>query len=135
MSTDYGSATIANAPALAGVYPSGTPAVQPPIGHNALTAANTEMWNDHLGSKLAQPAGAIGAAAAGGVPLDGSSLIAAPGTLGRDKAGNLITWSTCVAGCAAGATGTLTGSTFVVGAGSAVAQAAIPANGYGWVKN
>lgn len=131
MSTDYGSATIANAAALAGVYPSGTPAVQPPIGHNALTAANTEMWNDHIGSKLTQPNTAADMA----TPVLGAGYPAAPGTLGRDKLGNLMTWSTCVAGCAAGATGTLTGSTFVVGAGAAVAQATIPANGYGWVKN
>lgn len=131
MSTDYANATIANAAAIAAVFPSGTPAVQPPIASNSLTAANSESWNGHIGlkeDKTATAANMTPATSEGGYP-------ASPGTLGRDEDGNLMTWSTCVAGCAVNATGTLTGSTFVVGAGTAVAQGAIPANGYGWVKN
>jgi len=129
MSTDYANATIAAAAALAGVFPSGTPAVQSPIAANALTAANTESWVGHIGLAETKTVTAADMAALSG------NYPASPGTLGRDEDGNLMTWSTCVAGCALGATGTLTGSTFVVGAGAAVAQGAIPANGYGWVKN
>jgi hypothetical protein len=127
MSQDYGSATIA---AAVTVGPPGGPAVQPPIGWNALTAANTDQWNGHIGNSLRKP-----------VPLTPDMVagyggyVATPGTVGRDELGALMTWATCVAGCAQGATGTLTGSTFVVGAGTAVAKSAIPANGYGWVKN
>lgn len=131
MSTDYANATIAAAASLAGVFPVGTPAVQPPIASNALTAANNESWVGHIGlaeTKTATAANMTPATAEGGYP-------ATPGTLGRDEDGNLMTWSLCVAGCAVGATGTLTGSTFVVGAGAAVSQGLIPANGYGWVKN
>lgn len=131
MSTDYANATIAGAAALAGTFPSGTPAVQPPIGSNTLTAANSNSWNGHIGlsePKVVAAANMVPATAEGGYP-------ASPGTLGRDEDGNLMTWATCVAGCAVDAVGTLTGSTFVVGAGAAVAQGAIPANGYGWVKN
>lgn len=129
MSTDYANATIAAAAAISGVFPSGTPAVQAPIGHNALTAANVESWVGHIGTKEAQ------AASVADMSVSNPGYPALPATLGRDEDGNLMTWSTCVAGCALGATGTLTGSTFVVGAGSAVAQSLIPANGYGWVKN
>lgn len=129
MSTDYANATIAGAAALAGTFPSGTPAVQPPIASNALTAANTDSWSGHIGlSETKTATAAENTAGASGYP-------ATPGTLGRDEDGNLMTWATCVAGCAANATGTLTGSTFVAGAGTAVAQGAIPANGFGWVKN
>lgn len=129
MSTDYANATIAAAPALAGVFPSGTPAVQPPIGHNTLGAANSESWNGHIGLRETKVATAAeNTPGAPGYP-------ATPGTLGRDEDGNLMTWSLCVAGTTAGTTGTLTGSTFVAGAGTAVAQGDIPANGYGWVKN
>ena len=132
MSTDYANATIAGAAALAGVFPSGTPAVQPPIGSNTLTAANSESWNGHIGlretSVLTAAEHAAGLAGNGKFP-------ASQGTLGRDEDGNLMTWSTSVAGAAAGATGTLTGSVFVAGAGTAVAQGTIPANGFGWVKN
>jgi hypothetical protein len=127
MSTDYGSATI---DARATTGPPGGPAVQPPIGYDKLTGANTEMWNGHIGtdSSVAVDSTRTTAPAAGG-------YVATPGTLGRDKAGALMTWSTSVAGAAAGATGTLTGSAFVAGAGTAVAQSLIPANGAGWVKN
>lgn len=131
MSTDYANATIAGAAALAGVFPSGTPAVQSPIAANALTAANTNSWNGHIGlseTKVATQGDMSTPVLIGGYP-------ASPGTLGRDEDGNLMTWATCVAGCAVDAVGTLTGSVFVVGAGAAVAQGAIPANGYGWVKN
>lgn len=126
MSTDYGSATIA---AAATTGPPGSPAVQPPIAYDKLTAANVEQWNGHIGNSQQQPT----TAAQNLVTNPGYP--ATPGTLGRDNLGALMTWSTCVAGCAQGATGTLTGSTFVVGAGAAVAKSAIPANGYGWVKN
>jgi hypothetical protein len=131
MSTDYANATIANAAALAGTFPSGTPAVQPPIASNSLTAANNESWNGHIGlreTKVVTAAQMVGATADGNYP-------ASPGTLGRDEDGNLMTWATCVLGTTAGTTGTLTGSAFVAGAGAAVAQGDIPANGYGWVKN
>jgi len=126
MPTDYGSATI-NAATTTG--PPGSPAVQPPIGWDRLTAGNTEMWNDHIGVELGSSVPQ--ATQAVGQPNYPATL----GTLGRDNLGALITWSTCVAGCTAGQTGTLTGSAFVVGAGSAVAQSTIPANGSGWVKN
>lgn len=129
MSQDYPNATIAGAAALAGVFPSGTPAVQPPIGHNALTTANSESWVGHIGTKEAAPA----TLAENTVGYAGYR--ATPGTVSRDEDGNLMTWSSSVAGAAAGATGTLTGSVFVAGAGTAVAQSTIPANGYGWVKN
>jgi hypothetical protein len=139
MSTDYGSATI-DARASVGpvggtpAAPPGTPPVQPPIGYDKLTAANTEMWNGHIGSELGTGTVGLKTAALGGTPTDGSSLVAVPGTLGRDKAGAAMIWATSVAGSAAGATGTLTGSVFVAGAGTAVSQAVIPANGMGWVK-
>ncbi len=132
MSTDYANATIAAAAAISGVFPSGTPAVQPPIASNALTAASNESWVGHIGLRETSVA-----TAAQMTPTNGAAAgyPASPGTLGRDEDGNLMTWSTCVAGTTAGTTGTLTGSTFVAGAGSAVAQGDIPANGYGWVKN
>jgi hypothetical protein len=140
MSTDYANATIdarASVGPVGGVpaAPPGTPAVQPPIGYNTLTAANTEMWNGHIGSDLSVPGPPIKAAALGGVPTDNSSLIATAGTLGRDKAGALMTWVTCGAGCAAGTTGTIAGTVFTPGAGSSAAQSTIAANGYGWVRN
>lgn len=128
MSQDYGSATI-NAMTTSG--PPGGPAVQPPIGYDRLTGANTEMWNGEIGVKLSQASPASDMA----TPVLIAGYPAAPGTVGRDKAGALMTWATCVAGCAAGTTGTLTGSVFVAGAGAAVAQSTIAANGYGWVKN
>jgi hypothetical protein len=132
MSIDYASATIAGAVTSG---PPGNPAVQPPIGWDKLTAANTQMWNGHIGSALLVTQGPLKTVALGGTPVDGSSLMAMAGTLGRDKAGALMTWATSVAGAAAGATGTLTGSVFVAGAGTAVAQGVIPAGGGGWVKN
>jgi len=114
---------------MATTGPPASPPVQPPIGYDRLTGANTHSWNGDIGVDVAY----------------GSSLAEntvgyagyrnSPGTLGIGDQGLLMTWATCVAGCAAAATGTLTGSVFVVGAGSAVAKAAIPANGYGWVKN
>jgi hypothetical protein len=132
MSLDYGSATIAGAVT---VGPPGGPAVQPPIGYNALTAANTEMWNGHIGSAIRVPGPPLKVAALGGTPVDNSALIAAAGTLGRDKAGALMTWATSALATTAGQTGTLAGTVFTAGAGTAVAQSVIPANGYGWVKN
>lgn len=131
MSTDYANATIANAAALAGVFPSGTPGVQPPIGSNALTAANSESWNGHIGLKEDKTATAADIATN---PVTNSGYPATPGTLGRDEDGNSMMWCTCVAGCAVNATGTITGSVFAAGAGTSVAQGAIPANGAGWVK-
>ena len=121
MSADYGSATIAAVNSI-GVSP--LVPVQPPIGHNTLTAANPDMWNGHIGNKQTQPATAAE-----------NPQIAVQGTPGRSKLNEAMTWCVCVAGCAAGATGTITSGAFVVGAGSAVAQATIPANGFGWVKN
>jgi hypothetical protein len=123
-----GSATI-NAEAVAsGVFPVGTPAAQPPIGYNKLTTDNDEMWNGHLGTRqdLAQTA-------TEGAP--GEHYIGTIATLGYDEDGNPMTWCSCVAGCTAGATGTITAGVFVAGAGTAVAYPAIPANGFGWVKN
>jgi len=108
--------------------------VQPPIGYDKLTAANTEMWNGQIGTDLSVAGPPIKAAALGGTPTDNSSLIALAGTTGRDKLGALMNWVTCGAGCAAGATGTIAGTVFTVGAGASVAQSAIAANGYGWVK-
>lgn len=132
MSTDYANATIANAAALAGTFPSGTPGVQPPIASNALTAASNESWNGHIG--LAETKTATQAEIATN-PVLVAGYPATPGTLGRDEDGNLMTWCTSVAGAAAGATGTITGSVFAAGAGTAVSQGVIPANGAGWVKN
>lgn len=129
MSTDYASATINN---MTTSGPPGSPAVQPPIGYDRLTGANTEQWNGEIGSDTSVAGKAINAA---GVPTDGTSLIAMQGTAGRDEAGAAMTWCLCVAGCSAAATGTITAGAFVAGAGTAVAKAAIPANGFGWVKN
>jgi hypothetical protein len=93
------------------------------------------MWNGHIGSRDDQSGPPVNAAALGGRPTDNSSLIALAGTVGRDKAGALMTWVTCGAGCAAAVTGTIAGTVFTPGAGAAVAQSTIAANGYGWVKN
>jgi len=123
-----GSATINAAPVASGVFPVGTPAAQPPIGYNKLTVANEEMWNGHVGTRQDLPQ-----TAAEGLP--GEHYIGTIATLGYDEDGNPMTWCTCVAGCAAGATGTITAGVFVVGAGTAVAKATILANGFGWVKN
>lgn len=128
MSADYASATIA---AAVTTGPPGSPAVQPPIGWGTLTAANVDMWNGDIGVKQSQASPASDMA----TPVTVAGYPNAPGTLGRDNLGALQTWATCVAGSAALATGTLTGSVFVVGAGTARAQALIPANGYGWVRN
>jgi len=133
MSADYGSATI-NAAVTVG--PPGGPAVQPPIGYDKLTAANTEMWNGHIGTDSSVPGSPLKVAALGGTPTDGSSLVAAAGTPGRDKAGALMTWVTSGAPVAAGATGTIAGTVFTAGAGASVAQGTTTvANGYLWVKN
>jgi hypothetical protein len=133
MSTDYASATIAGAVT---VGPPGGPAVQPPIAYDKLTAANTEMWNGHIGSADHVGGPPLKAAALGGTPTDGSSLIAAAGTLGRDKAGALMTWVISGAPVTAGATGTIAGTVFTAGAGTAVAQSTTTAaNQYLWVKN
>lgn len=129
MSQDYGSATI-NAMTTSG--PPGGPAVQPPIGYDRLTGANTEMWNGQIGTDSSVVATPLNAA---GVPAQGTPLIAAQGTAGRDEAGAAMTWCLCVAGCTAAQTGTITAGAFVVGAGAAVAKATIGANGFGWVKN
>lgn len=124
-----GSATI-NAQAVAsGVFPVGTPAAQPPIGYNKLTTANEEMWNGHVGTRQDQAQ-----TAAEGVPGT-THYIGTIATLGYDEDGNPMTWCSCVAGAAADATGTITAGVFVAGAGTAVAKATIPANGFGWVKN
>jgi len=140
MPLDYANATIDNRNSVGPISgtpaaPPGTPPVQPPIGYDKLTAANTEMWNGHIGTEMGT--GAVGnkVVALGGTPTDGSSLVAAPGTLGRDKAGALMTWVTCGAGCAGGVSGTIAGTVFTPGAGSSVSQGVIPANGYGWCKN
>ena len=126
MSQDYGSATFA---AAVTVGPPGGPPVQPPIGYSALTAANTEMWNGHIGTDM-------GVAVDAARMLIGSGgYVASPGTLGRDNLGALMTFCSSVAGAASGATGTITGGSFVVGAGTSVAKSTIPANGGGWVKN
>jgi hypothetical protein len=93
------------------------------------------MWNGHIGSELGTAGSPLKVAALGGTPTDGSSLIAAPGTLGRDKAGALMTWVTSAAPTTVGQTGTIAGTVFTAGAGASVAQSVIPANGYGWVKN
>jgi hypothetical protein len=142
MPLDYANATIDNRASVGPVSgtpaaPPGTPAVQPPIGYDKLTAANTEMWNGHIGSELGTATAGLKTAVLGGTPTDGSSLVAVPGTLGRDKAGALMTWASCVAGCAAGVTGTIAGTppVFTAGAGAAVSQSVIPANGMGWFKN
>lgn len=119
MSADYGSATIGGG--------GGVP-YQLPIGSNTLTGANTEMWNGHITTKQAQPATAAENSLASGIEV-------AQGSPGRSKTNQAMTWCTCVAGCAALATGTITAGVFVVGAGSAIAQSAIPANGFGWVVN
>lgn len=117
----YGSATIANA--TDAVSSAG---VQPAIAQAALTAANTEMINGHIGSDQ-------------GVAVSTNNVagndIAIAGTPGRTNLGAAMTWCSCVAGAAAAATGTITGGVFVAGAGTAVAQSTIPANGFGWVKN
>lgn len=123
-----GSATINAAAVGAGVFPSGTPAAQPPIGYNKLTTANEEMWNGQIGTRQDQSR-----TAAEGLP--GPNYYVAIGTLGYDEDGNAMTWCTCVAGCAAGATGTITAGVFVDDAGTSVALSTIPANGFGWVKN
>lgn len=128
MSQDYGSATIAGAVT---VGPPGGPPVQPPIGWDKLTAASLEMWNGHIGSARRVPADAARAA----LLTSQGGYIATPGTLGRDNLGAAMTWCSSVAGAAAGATGTITAGAFVAGAGTAVAQSTIPANGAGWVKN
>ena len=127
MPIDYGSATF-NAAITTG--PPGGPAVQPPIGYDKLTAANTEMWNGHIGADqgVAVDAARMLAPGQGG-------YVAAPGTLGRNKAGALMTFCSSAAGATSGATGTITGSTFVAGAGTAVANSTIPAGGGGWVTN
>lgn len=131
MSQDYGSATINAMPTTAGtVVPPGSPPVQPPIGFNILTAAATEMWNGEIGNALLKVVSAADLTA----PFAGN-YIATPGTLGRSKLGALMTWCTSVAGAAANATGTITGSVFLVGAGTSVAQGTIAANGGGWVLN
>lgn len=115
----YGSATIANA--TDAVSSAG---VQPAIAQAALTAANTEMVNGHIGTEQGTTA-----TAAGGPD------IAVAGTPGRTNLGAAMTWCSCAAGASAGATGTITGGVFVAGAGAAVSQGVIPAGGYGWVKN
>jgi hypothetical protein len=133
MSLDYASATIAGAVTSG---PPGNPAVQPPIAWDKLTAANTEMWNGHIGSAIRVGGPPLKVAALGGTPTDNSSLIAAPGTLGRDKAGALMTWVTSAAAVTAGATGTIAGTVFTAGAGTAVAQGTTTvANAYFWAKN
>lgn len=125
MSADYGSATINGATSLPGSAP-----VQTPIGNNMLTAANPDMWNSHIGSKQAQPA-----TQAENLPASPGGIEVVQGSPGRSKTNQAMTWCTCVAGCTALATGTITAGAFVVGAGAAIAQAAIPANGFGWVVN
>ena len=120
MSADYGSATIAG---VNSVGPAASVPVQPPIGWNTLGGGNTRMWNAHIGS----------AQAVSTTPADGP-LVALQNTPARDNLNAEMRWATCVAGCAAAATGTLTSGVFVVGAGASVAKAAIPANGWGWVK-
>jgi len=139
MSADYGNPTINNVTTdtsvgfpNAGATPPGTPPVQPPIGFNKLTAANTAQWNGDIGTSEPVPGKPINAA---GVPTDGTPLIAAQSTLGRDDQGALMTWCLCVAGCTAAQTGTITAGAFVVGAGASVAKSTIAANGFGWVKN
>ena len=124
-----GSATINAAAVASGVFPVGTPAAQPPIGYNKLTSANEEMWNGHVGTRQDQAL-----TATEGVPGT-QHYIGTIATLGYDEDGNAMTWCTCVAGCAAGATGTITAGVFVDDAGTSVALSTIPANGFGWVKN
>jgi len=119
MSADYGSATIAGG---------GGVAYQTPIGHSTLTAANPNMWNAHIGTKQVQPATAQENSLATGIEV-------VQGSPGRSKTNQPMTWCLCVAGCAASATGTITAGAFVAGAGSSIAQATIPANGFGWVVN
>lgn len=125
MSTDYAGATIAGA-----LSAPTSIAVQPPIGHNTLSAANAESWNKHIGTDQG-----VATIAADNVPSAAGGVKAAQGTLGRSNTNQLMTWCVCVAGCAQGATGTVTAGAFVAGAGSSVAQSAIPANGFGWVVN
>lgn len=77
----YGSATINNvASAGAGDEP-----VQPPIGYNTLTAANTEMLNGHIGAALDQVV----------TPQAAAELIAADTTpaIGPEVA-DLVEWDT-----------------------------------------
>lgn len=125
MSTDYGSATIA---AVNSKGPSaGALPVQPPIGWDKLDANNPDQWNGQIGSKQA-----LGATLAENTPGNPKYPMT-PGTIGRSKTNQPMIWCSCVAGCAQGATGTITGSVFVAGAGTDTAAAAIPANGYGWV--
>ncbi|MBT2336471.1 hypothetical protein J7E49_21485 [Variovorax paradoxus] len=125
MSTDYAAATIAGVLSA----PSNV-AVQPPIGHNTLTAANAESWNPHIGTDQNLPV-----TAADNAPGAVAGMKAAQGTLGRSKTNQAMTWCLCAAGCAALVTGTITAGAFVAGAGAAIAQSAIPANGFGWVVN
>jgi len=68
----FGSATINNMPTI----PLDDDPVQPPIGHNVLTAANTEMLNGHIGAALDQVVTPVAAAeliAADETPAIGST--------------------------------------------------------------
>lgn len=125
MSTDYGSATINN---VAAKGPSaGALLVQPPIAWDKLDANNPDQWNGQIGSKQGQ------SNTAGEMAVSNPSYPMTPGTVGRSKLNQPMIWCLCVAGCTAGTTGTITGSTFVAGAGTDTAASTIPANGYGWV--
>ncbi|MDM0103748.1 hypothetical protein QTH97_02300 [Variovorax sp. J22R24] len=73
--------------------------------------------------------------AADNAPSASGGVKAVQGTPGRSKTNQAMTWCVCVAGCTAGATGTITAGAFVVGAGASIAQSTIPANGFGWVVN
>lgn len=125
MSADYGSSTINGATSLPGSAP-----VQVPIGNDKLTAANTAMWNPHIGNRQDTPF-----TQAENLPAAVGGIKVVQGSPGRSKTNQPMTWCTCVSGCSALATGTITAGAFVVGAGSAIAQTAIPANGFGWVVN
>jgi hypothetical protein len=79
----YANATIANATSAA--IPAAAKGVQPPIGHNALTAANNEMWNGHIGLR------ASSTIAAGSVPP--ADYYGVTTTPGLDKAGAAKVWT------------------------------------------
>jgi hypothetical protein len=85
MSAVYAGATIANAPNTQLLPAPANKGVQGPIAFNRLTAANTEMWNGHIGLSQTK------AIAAGDNPK--ADYYALTTTPGLDKAGAQIAWT------------------------------------------